>query len=367
MGLESIPVIKILLTAWQLLAGIYVIINCVGTAKRTRIFNNTFIILILLYHLWLLFVTLTLQHGINAGLKKIFIAPIAVMSCYLLIHNNPDSFFRTALGILFAENLLNLMMWNVKVFYGDQFLLGIRTDFPVYGLIATTTAIVCIKKRITKKLLPYLTIILSITSIAAARVSTGLVSMALIIMLSYMIRYKRMEKLFDFISNKKLVTASLLVNAGIVAMGLQKYFVFLLTTILHESIYLNGRTIIWDAAIPLIKQSPWRGYGVYGVNIELPSWWGGSLNYTHNQLLQLMLDGGIVATVLFLLCIIVTASNIDKVKDYYFRKMSTIILFVITVTFIPESYANYLCFYVLFSTLAFIGSTDSMNKNEEEN
>ena len=104
-----------------------------------------------------------------------------------------------------------------------------------------------------------MTIILSVISIAAARVSTGLVSIALIIMLSYMTRYKRMEKLFDFISNKKLVTASLLVNVGVVTMGLQKYFGFLLNSILHESIMLNGRTIIWDAAMPLIRQSPWRG------------------------------------------------------------------------------------------------------------
>lgn len=350
-GLDAIKPLKMIFVLWQLAASIYIILMFLIRVSKHRE-KNTFIWCVIIYHILLLMITLIKTGGISEGLRKVFIAPIACIACVLLCRKDCIVFIKTILYIIFVEEILNLVLWNVKIFQGDQFLLGIRTDFPVYGMIGLFVSIICLHFKIQNTKLPSILTVLSVAfSMILSWVSTGIMVLFTIIVLMYFVNAGKFEKCFKFITNNKLVPLAILLNIGVVFFNIQYYFSYLIQVVLGESLLLNGRTIIWEQALPLIKNSLIFGYGVYGTNIVLPDWWGATLNYTHNQLLQLLLDGGLVAAVAFLLIIVFGAKEIDRCTNYFVLKQSTIFLFCINMTFIVESYANYLCFYILLGII----------------
>ena len=62
---------------------------------------------------------------------------------------------------------------------------------------------------------------------------------------------------------------------------------------------LNGRNVIWKEGMRLVSERKIFGYGVHGVLIRTP-WSLDGMNYAHNQLIQVLLDGGIVLLISFL-------------------------------------------------------------------
>ena len=64
---------------------------------------------------------------------------------------------------------------------------------------------------------------------------------------------------------------------------------------------LTGRDEIWKACVRLIEGSPWIGYGLGSVRIEIPrTWedmWGNSAATAHNGFLESMISVGLVGTV----------------------------------------------------------------------
>lgn len=72
--------------------------------------------------------------------------------------------------------------------------------------------------------------------------------------------------------------------------------------ITNRSSSFTGRQTLWTAAIEKIKQSPWIGYGKSDVN-PIPIWGG---YYTaHNMYLEVLLYGGILAFIPFILALAV--------------------------------------------------------------
>lgn len=64
---------------------------------------------------------------------------------------------------------------------------------------------------------------------------------------------------------------------------------------------LTGRDEIWKACLRLIEGSPWIGYGLGSVRIEIPrTWedmWGNSAATAHNGFLESMISVGLVGTI----------------------------------------------------------------------
>lgn len=81
----------------------------------------------------------------------------------------------------------------------------------------------------------------------------------------------------------------------------------------------------------------------------MPDWWGTSYNYAHNQILQFLLDGGLIAAILFGLLIAIAGRNIDACGNPKLGKMSATVMFSCLLMMISEAYSNYLVFYALIA------------------
>ncbi|MDQ1143766.1 O-antigen ligase [Bacillus sp. SORGH_AS 510] len=348
-GLDAIPVFKILFIIWGLVSMVCVVYLYFFRGFVVRLYPA----LIIVFHFFLLIITLYINGDIPAGLKKLFLFPCAVLLCDLWCRKNPKLLLKTMLDVFFFEQIFNLLFWNVKIFENDQFLLGIRTDFPIVGFLTIYVALLCRYLKIGgTKYKAYIAIVASILSIFLAWVSTGIVALLLLFALLVMIRFRWFERLLNFCDNTKLIPLGIFLNYGFVFSSTSNIFSGFITSFLGESTDLNGRGIIWKLTLRAVAESPWLGYGVYGIYIEMPEWWGVSYNYVHTQSLQLLIDGGIVALVCFLLILIVIGKEINRGQDYFIKKLSTIVLFACMIMMIPEVITNYCWSFVLLTLLA---------------
>ena len=78
-------------------------------------------------------------------------------------------------------------------------------------------------------------------------------------------------------------------------------FGFILENVFHRSPTITGRSDLWETAIAMIMKQPMLGYG-RGFHDYIPAW--GGYYSSHNYLLEILLQGGIIAFVLFIILIV---------------------------------------------------------------
>ena len=331
--------------SWELLAIFFLLVLYIKNFS-----SSNFMLAFALFQFAMIVITLFEIGGIGQGLKKLFVYPFACVVIDLWSKKNPGLLLKGLLYVLFFEELLNTILWNFNLFAEGVYFVGIRTAFPVIGFLTVFVAFLCIYLRIPNtRYISYISVFLVVLSILRAKVSTGIVGLIVLFFMIIFIRFKLFEKLVNFCDNKKLIPVGILINVAVVFFGAQERFSFFITQFLGESIYMNGRTVIWSSALSYISKKPILGYGVYGVYFPV-SW--GSLNYCHTQSLQLLLDGGIVLLILFLCLIFFVGKGIDSCEDYSIRKVATICLFCCFIMMIAEVFTFYMWFFILITIMS---------------
>lgn len=117
---------------------------------------------------------------------------------------------------------------------------------------------------------------------------------------------------------------ALITNAGIsilvIFYQIQKYFDWLIVDILHKNLTLSFRTYIWASAIANILKKPIIGYGtVRGGRLDINRFsWGIGLSntaFSHNVYLEILMQGGIVAMMFFVLIYFFAHRQLMKIKE----------------------------------------------------
>ncbi len=147
-----------------------------------------------------------------------------------------------------------------------------------------------------------------------------------------------------------LLVGALLLSGLVVSGILIKSFSWLIQNVLHKSATISGRTEIWELAIEKIKEKPIFGHGMYNNgNFVYWGYTGGekSLWQAHNQWLQLLFDGGIVTTVIFIALIIVSGNRLEKIKNKTVKTLFLAGFGAFFVMMISEIYSYTQYFYLL--------------------
>ncbi len=76
----------------------------------------------------------------------------------------------------------------------------------------------------------------------------------------------------------------------------------------------TGRTFIWDEALKLFKKRPFVGYGIYKAGSEHIRIWGARV-YAHNEIMELLVDGGVCLLIIYILLFFMPAGKIKKYSD----------------------------------------------------
>ena len=112
---------------------------------------------------------------------------------------------------------------------------------------------------------------------------------------------------------------------------------------------INGRSFVWQSALEKIKERPVEGYGIDG--ILLSTFWTSGFNYAHNQLLQSLLDGGIILTISFWNMIIRFAKEINKITMVKYRVLCNASLISLLFVMLFDSTTLYVYMYMILSII----------------
>ena len=121
----------------------------------------------------------------------------------------------------------------------------------------------------------------------------------------------------------------------------------------------TGRSLLWSNSIQLIKKSPIIGYGMK--NIGYLSVWGGYFS-SHNIILEMLLQGGIIALILWISSLLDCFSCLKKIDNKMIKRILVSTIFVILIAFMMEAMVHSV---YLFSVMALIKAFSEVKEINE--
>ena len=140
----------------------------------------------------------------------------------------------------------------------------------------------------------------------------------------------------------------------------------LMNVLFGKDATFTGRIYIWRVALAQIIRSPIWGYGKYGTQYAiLPSEYEYAWTMAHNQILDLMLRGGIIVLSLWL-CVLFVIMRTNRQTKTIYSKMSTYTMFCLLFFFHTEASTDVITYFI-FLCLYLIGQkhTPSILKRED--
>ena len=110
------------------------------------------------------------------------------------------------------------------------------------------------------------------------------------------------------------IVVDLVLTTTITAIQKTKAFLWFVSSVLNKSTTLSGRDSVWQSAAEFILRHPIIGNG-YGAMVPYEK--SGnvlSASHAHNQYLQMLLTGGVIAFLIFFAINIISTRRIDRVK-----------------------------------------------------
>ncbi len=326
-----------------------IILICIRSVKAilTIIHNKNFPQLFG-YFCVLAIITIILNGTQTTGLQQLFAYPIFFLFIIINIQANPKKMLNTMNNVSLAVLSMNLVLTHI--FFTDSShstLIGHVQVISQIGALSIFTAIIyyILYKRHKAKLC-ILCLLSIFTMLNVDAISANLTAIFLLIVV---LLYKYFDLTLFKSKAPSYIICSIIASIIIIAMSTN-----LNTTI--KALDFSGRGIVWQSTLSNIQESPVYGYGLHGSEIKVfwNKWYPGSnkLTYAHNQILQNLLDGGIITLLAFWIMVFTCTHDIANMKDKRYNIVFNIFLITFLAISIFESPSSY-CYIYIFLALCY--------------
>lgn len=251
---------------------------------------------------------------------------------------------------LFAMILMPDGLYISKLLgYYHNWILGYKNQFLPFFICFTTIAFLEIKNN-PKSLRPKLLIGAMVISLLLANSATSLIVIIFFLVAMGLIR----TRIESFINPFVLIAIIILLFIVTVLMGSFEEFRGIIASVLNRDMTLSGRTLIWSAVFKAIAERPFLGWGVMSDEAHIALIEHAEASSSHDFYLELVLSGGVIALILFLLFIGMIYFRLEKHKDLYASKLFMISIFCLGVAYLTEAYSN----PILFALFALAANVD---------
>lgn len=331
--------------------------------------KKAFIIWIAVWQLCMLFSTYINGKELKASIVNVVTMLSFCMLTDTCIRKNARVFLSSLFYLLFALVIINFI---VILLYPD----GVATvDYYYYpmnfinidNLLSPTLILSMVVSVIYiwyegKKVLPYLLMTVCVTTTIMMWSATGVVGMFCFIALA----------VWSFCRFSRIVISSLWVYLGVAIMNILvvsfeswNLFAIFIRDFLGKDTDLSGRTVMWSQAIKMIQNNFLIGYGADAIGHGYV-FWRNRFYYTHNGILEILIQGGIISLLPFLAMVILTGTTLYRFR---FHKISWILLagiFANLVTLLTEAFITQMPLYALFVMAADIENLDQIQSCESK-
>lgn len=347
---EYFPIYKHIMTLWLYAAIIGILIYFAMQLGKDRLKMKTATVGIVLYFGIMLFETLVLQGGISEGLQKIFATPALFMFFLIAFRYKAVNVLLAMVNVLIFDSLLNCTVFcpaMLEKMMGADYITNICFIGHVQMCAQIGTLGVAIAYLVYKFGYKKRAMALYLLSIATMLISGAVAS---------------------YIASAIIVFAYILYRAGskyVLAKPSPKLiFVFgtmlqaiMIPIVIFYKLDFGARYYVWADAIMQLSHHYVTGFGVYGVLIHT-FWmeWTGDLgmNYAHNEVLQVILDGGIILLISYIImCLGLLnkySDRIDKKTRYWFNCF----LIIYMAVGVSDSVTEYNYFYMFLLLVLFL-------------
>lgn len=309
-------------------------------------------------------VTLVKVYGLNIGM---------FLLCDLVFSSNLKDkvvkFLSNYYLILLILNLIGIIIAYLmeKPFYQffDTYLLGQDNRFILY-IIPTLLGFLYLGKTTSlksNKIKLVLTYVIGTYTVYFLWSVASLIVL-LIIGISYIgIKILKKLKVNVYICSITIITICI----GIVFFKIQEYFSYFIVNVLHKSMTLSYRTIIWDRALKILLES--KNNIIFGVGYFDTSYLFmdilGRLNHLHNLILDPLFSGGIIGLIMYMSIFYCVAKNINLTKEIFEGKVIALIYTSLLILLIFDTFEAYQIYYLIIYLLYIIPSIfkDKEKKN----
>lgn len=284
---------------------------------------------------------------------------VIVMGKYMM-KRQPRNFCMMIGGILSLWLLIDAFTWNIPGLGGNpgevafSCFLGTKTTITYYLLPALAFDYALLmsspkNKRFFAEVLLIMAVGGTIAYLIQMPISTTIV--CLILQLLCMILVKKQMFIVKPIIKYGFFITSLL-NILLIAGGTLGFLDYIMVNVLGESSDLDGRRQIWTMVIATFSRRPLMGFGM-GSDIVFNVWQSNNAS-THNYFLSILIYGGIVALIVYLLVILLFYK---KNKPYLDRRISQFLMLTLIIMNLEGIAENYgfnemtVCFWVLIANI----------------
>ena len=302
---------------------------------------------------------------LKVGYQSIIIISLMLYTEYYYRNDKILDFINILSNILTLYLFINIILYilypnGLYLARSGIHFLGIRTRFTEYSMLLLLLNIINYQLKIENIKIFIFKMTIVLLNIFIPRIATAIIG--LIIFILVYIFFKKKIKI-----NYKLIFAvSLIITALIVFFRIQDIFSYVIVDLLHKDLTLTGRTSIWDKSYTYIFDK----FVLFGHGMKIDGnfvFWRVQLWQAHNQLLQILYEGGILGTILFYEIFFMSLAKLNHTNQINekIKKSIGAMFFSFGIMMITEIYGYYLPTYILI-ILAYYSNKIIINNEKEE-
>lgn len=271
-----------------------------------------------------------------------------------------------ALAMLVFLDLIFILMIpeGIRIGLYNTWFLGAKNSHIVFILpMITVTYIysfILTNKTFFKKILLISLVAASFFIIFSIQSATSIVS----IMLFFVLLFSSNKKIYQKFKLRWFNVIYLLLVFLIVGLQAQNIFTPLIEDILGKDVTFTGRTEIWADTLNFIREKPLLGFGMEPSQIRTTKLRDISALNSHNMILEIFYQGGILLFFLILIFWLRLTKKIDKYSEKYKNTILKSVIIVYCIEFITEVFAWELSLWVFI--LLELTAEHLYNKNLEQ-
>lgn len=341
-GLSEIsPVLNQVFTGWLYVSIIGILFVFIFKVFRSKQRVKPSFVGIILYFGVMLIETLVIQGGINEGLQKMFVTPALFVLFLLTFKNKSKEILNVIANILLINTTLNCTIFSPPILeaiigrsiYHINFIGHVQTGAQV-GLLGIAVGYLIKELGYIRK--GKALIIFSIITMLVSQTIVSYICCSLIV-------------LFYFIYKMKSYTSIASISPA---------FIFIIGTIIQALIIpivlifrldLSGRFYIWSDALNKLSGNYMFGFGVHGVLLR--TFWSEwidplGFNYAHNEVMQILLDGGILLLLCYLIMCIALLHSTHKKFELNILYWFNCLLLLFMAVGVTDAFTEYNYYYI---------------------
>ena len=295
------------------------------------------------YFILSIIVTILCRRNISSGLQQLFAAPSVCVFMLLNLKLNPQKLLNAIANVMCVEFTVNAIMAASQPYINGIYhviFLGHIQVVSQYGILAILVGVLFeLLYHDNHKRNVYLLIVTFYTMLTTDAESATFTLVGLLIAF---IIYKC--KLSKFLTINSVIYVFLMITLSVLIV-----YCSAINQNLIPSFDIHGRRFVWESALEKIRERPVTGYGIDGV--LLSTFWTSGFNYAHNQLVQNLLDGGIILTISFWNMIIGFAKEINKIRIVKYRVLCNASLIALLFVMLFDSTTLYIYMYMILSII----------------